>query len=493
MKDKIAAIFSVLLLVALLGTLFPSSIAVSAQTPALKTIPAQGIIVNNISNYIAIDPAATIASNNLSVGFALDNHWDLWLKTPEYSQLAQNANFKIITIYDSSNNSGVSFQPCIYWNETTHTGVFNWTNVDALVKSFYKIGAQPLICLGGTAGSDKVHFPNGMYINPDTSLPSPEDYANYAAAWVEHFKSVDLPVTYYEVFNEIEQIYYRYNINYNETKLAAFFEDYMAAYTAMHNVNDQILVGNDASTYKNFLNYWVAHNGKLDFLAFHKYDCDLDPKTGLARVETHFLTGDDTYYGVTEARKVVNEDLQIICSEYGWCAGWETGTNPGIQQMVGAVALALTLRQEVLLNMQYNVYFAWDSSASWQASIGTGLGFGMVNQDNNQPWYPYYVNQFFGQNLSVGDRIIGSTSSTQDLRTLSWIHGDKVFTLVISTVDSPKTITFGSFATSGNYSLIDNTFGYMTPKLQTGTLDINNQITVKGYAVLLLESQGLNA
>jgi hypothetical protein len=491
MKDKIAAIFSVLLLVALLGTLFPSSIAVSAQTPELKTIPAQGIIVNNISNYITIDTTVTIASNNLSLGFALDHHWNTWLHTPEYPQLAQEANFSLISLYDSSFDSEISLQPCIYWNQTTHSGTFNWTNVDAVVKSFYKIGAQPLICLGGTAGNMTVYFPNGMYVNPDTSLPRPQDYANYAAAWVEHFKAVGLPVKYYEVFNEINQLYFHLTSYYNETELSVFFEDYMAVYTAMHSANDQIMVGNDASTFKTFLDYWVSHGGKLDFLAFHKYVCDFDkPESwGLARVETHYFTSDSLFYGINDARQIMGYDIPIICSEYGWDAAWETGTDPRNQQMVSAVALALTLRQEILFNMQYNVCYAWDSSPSWQEMQGSGWAWGMINQDNNQPWYPYYVNQFLGQSLSVGDRIIESTSSTQDIRTLSWVHDEKVFTLVICTANSSRTITFGSFATSGNYSMIDNTFPYSAAQLQKGTLNNDNQITVKGYAVILLELQ----
>ncbi len=487
MKHSALAAIAIFLLAALLASLLPTSVL--AQPTTSKTLTSTGTIVQK-ANYITVNPTTTIATNNLSVGFALDHHWNIWLNTPEYPQLAKNASFKMISLYDSALDSDVSLQPCIYWNELTHSGIFNWTKVDALVRSFLEIGAQPLICLGGTYGEPTVHFPVGMYIDPVTSLPSSEDYANYAVAWVEHFKEVNLPVTYYEIFNEIEWLYYPYNTYFNEGELATFFQVYMAVYNGMHAANDQVMVGNDASTYRNFLDYWVANDGKLDFLAFHKYDCDYDKPetTGLARVESHFLMSDDTYYGISDARKVFGKEIPIICSEYGWDAAWETGTDPRNQQMVSAVALALTLRQEALLNMQYNLYYAWDSSASWQSQQGTGFGFGMINQDNNQPWYPYYVNQFVGQNLAVGDRIIGSTSTSENIRTLAWIHGEKVFTLIICTVNSPLTISFGQYANSGNYSMIDTTYPYTAPQLQIGNLSSNNQLVINGYAVILLES-----
>lgn len=476
----------------LLALLVSLTLPTIAQNGSSAILTSGGTIVHNSSSATQVNVYANnvITSNNLSIGFAIDHHWNIWLNTPSYAKLAEAANFKLISVYDSSDDSGVSIQPCTYWNETTHTGIFNWANIDALVESFYQIGAQPIICLGGTAGSTKVYFPSGMNINATTSLPSPQDYANYAAAWVAHFKAVGLPVEYYEIFNEIEQLYFVNNTNYNAAELSVFFADYMATYTSMHSENNQILVGNDASTYKNFLNYWEAHGGKLDFLAFHKYDCSLTQpdSVGLANVGTKFFTSDGTYYGVVDARQLLNESIPIISSEYGWDAAWENGTDPREQQLVSAVALALTLRQEALLNMQYNLYYCWDSSASWQASIGTGLGFGMVNQDTDQPWYPYYVNEFIGQSLSVGDPIVNSAYSNQNLQTLSWIHSGKLFTLVICTVNTPTTISFGTFVKTGNYSLIDNAFPYTSPEVQTGKLGSNNQITVKGYAVLLLES-----
>ncbi len=485
--EKTRKLSSILLIITIVS-LVPS--IGSATTSSSKTISSQGLILNNKSGHIDVDKTTAVTINNLSVGFALDHHWNVWLHTPEYSKLAKEGNFKIISVYDNSLDSQLSFQPCSYWNETTKTGVFNWTDVDAVVSSFYQIGSQPLICLGGTAGSTTVYFPNGMYVDPITSLPSPEDYANYAVAWVEHFKSVGLPVKYYEIFNEIQQLYFPNNTKYNEAELSAFFDVYKMVYEAMHNVNDQILVSSSASTYKNFLNYWVEHGGHLDFLSFHKYVCDKNKpdSTGLATLETKFFTTDNVYYGISDARQVLNKNVPVICSEYGWDAAWATGTDPRNQQMVSAVALALTLRQEVLLGIQYNLYYAWDSSAMWQAKQGTGLGFGMVNQDNNQPWYPYYVNKFLGQSLGVGDRIISSTSTSQDLRTLSWIHNGKIFTLVICTINTPHTIKFGTFASDAVFTLIDDTFSYTTPKVQTGVLGANNQLIVKGYAVVLLES-----
>jgi hypothetical protein len=186
----------------------------------------------------------------------------------------------------------------------------------------------------------------------------------------------------------------------------------------------------------------------------------------------------------------MGSDLPAIASENGWDATFSNGTDPRNQKIVSAVALALTLRQEALSNVQYNLYYVFCSSGSWESRQATsgGFGFGMVNDDGDQPWYPYYTNKLIGQSLSVGDRIVSSNSSSNDLRTLAWIHNGKLYTLVINTVDIPTTITLGSFANSAKFSLIDNTYAYTQPQVQTGIMNTSNELALKGYAVLLLES-----
>lgn len=491
MKNKPLQVFLLLLILTASSLMVAPVKAQSTQNSLI--IGSSGEIIKDSSVHVTVDPSITIASNNLSLGFVLDHHWNEWLDSPRHRQIAQEGNFKLIRIYDFESDSGIRLQPCSYWDEKTMTGIFNWTNVDELIQSFYAIQAEPLICLGGTCGDFTSYFPNGMHLNNNTGLPNPESYASYCAAWVRHFKEVGFPVRFYEIFNEIEQLYFTYDDprNYNEAILSDFFSCFNACYNSMHAENNQVLVGNDASLYRTFLDYWVAHGGKLDFLSFHKYQCtgiNEPDNSGLVRAEQRYFESDEIWYSVKDARERINANLPAICSEYGWCAQWTGGTDPRNQQLVSAVALALTLRQEVLLNVQYNLYYAYCSNAVWQSTKGTGFGFGMINDDNLQPWYQYYVNQLIGSNLSVGDLVVTSSSSSSDVRTLAWINNEKLFTLVICKVDSPTTITLGSFANSAKYSLIDNTYAYTEPKVQTGILNANNQLELKGYAVLLVES-----
>jgi len=216
------------------------------------------------------------------------------------------------------------------------------------------------------------------------------------------------------------------------------------------------------------------------------------------RAETAQLLTDpggpeDGYYGVEDSRQIYynarGKLIPIINSESNFNSAWETGTDPKIQQMAGAVWTALVLRTGILKGLTYSVYYDFTSSKSWNSlKPSGGWGFGMVNKDDNKPWYPYYVQWMIGSRLNAGDSIVESVSSSGEVRVLSWIHEEKLNILLICRVDQPRIIYLYGISNHLNITKIDNTIFWETPSLQTSVVNPVDPLIVNGYTVMLLQS-----
>jgi hypothetical protein len=143
---------------------------------------------------------------------------------------------------------------------------------------------------------------------------------------------------------------------------------------------------------------------------------------------------------------------------------------------------------DVLNGVSFNIYYELAGSVNWGKATQTGgYGFGMINSDNLEPWYPYYVNYMIGNYLGVGDLVKASTSSSEDIKTLAWIHGQKLNILLICRVDQQRIISFGGINGQGTVIKIDNTISWQHPKMQNGPVDFNEPFIMKGYTVALLQ------
>ena len=463
------------------------SITLAAQSPP-NNIPSTGFISYSPRVDVNVNLSKVIGTNNLSLGFMLDYEWKTWRDRTVLKQLTSDANFRMIRIF-SAGARGI--EPCTNWNDSTKTGTFDWTNVDALIRAIFDVGAEPLVCLGYYHPGG-IQIPPGMSVNLTTGLPYPESFAAYCKEWVRHCKVAGLDVRYYEVVNEAWYYFYP-NWNWNEVKAGYFLQLFNTCYNAMHDENDQILVGNDASSHRKFLDYWVTHGGQLDFLSFHKYDCDgvnMDDETPLLRAERRYFVTDGLWYGVNDARQIWGANLPAIASECNWAAACTDGTDPRLQQVVGAVWLALVLRTSILEDVQYNLYYSFSSSKSWEQANkpSGGFGFGMINHDDNQPWYPYYVQKLLGINLFAGDSIVESESSSDDVRALAWLHNGTSNILLVCKVDEPRTVCLQGATGQLNFSRIDNNISYLTPSVQVGKINSTDSLSTGGYSVILLQA-----
>jgi len=112
----------------------------------------------------------------------------------------------------------------------------------------------------------------------------------------------------------------------------------------------------------------------------------------------------------------------------------------------------------------------------------------MINEDDNQPWYPYYVHRMIGSNMGLGDEIAETESTSDDVRTIAWIHDGKLMILLICKVAEPRMISFEGIAGQFNIMWIDGSIPYTSPAVQETTINVGDRIEINGYTVMLLKA-----
>lgn len=500
---------SAIMLINLAAILVPT---VSAL-PQGRSISTIGSIIYSPSVSISVNAGKSVGVNNFSLGFFIDfpPEWKTFRDRPALQQLARDANFKMVFIDDrhlgpSDYSKGVG--PCTYWNETTETGIFDWTNVDSVVRAIFSIGAEPSIVLSRwDSNSLKPCVPPGMAVNPATLLPYPNSYGAFTTAWVQHFNDIGLPVRYYQIFNEIET-YIGWNSNTaNMTRVHNFVDLFNAAYVSMHRTNADVSVSFDASTLTWVFPYLLTNAVGIDSFNFHKYD-DVYPLPNESSDTVMFQKAENTYfqgydyetYNVDYVRNTWQSQrgvwLPVIQSEGNWNST-NSPTDERVQQMSGAVRTALVLMMGIIKGLSCNCYYTFTSDAVREkAAFGSGRGYGMIDSDTyhtaspsyNNPWYPYYVQQMIGSNLGLGDPLFETTSSSNDIRALAWQNGPALNLLLISKANDTQIIRLTGISGPLHYVKIDNTIPYTSPRTQEGTVNAEDPLTFNGYTVILLQS-----
>jgi len=436
---------------------------------------------------LTINPSKQVMVNDLSVAVKLDHEWKVWRDSVALRNLAEDAGFKIVNCYTSKDDSP---DPCIYWDEGSMTGTWNWTDVDLLAQRIMDIGAEPMfsLCL---YNMKEAYLPRGMSVIPNTGLPSPDQFAAYCAAWVNHFKKSGIPVRYYEI-NEEGFEYFGWNGANGLNKILNYIEIWNTAARAMRSANPDIMISDDSITMRTVFDTWLKYGDDVDFLSFHKYDSSsLSPSDSgyktdaelLELAETRCYDSSSSFYGVEEARqmwlKARGKLLPIINHESNLNGHWRTGTDERIRDMTGAVWHAIALRISVLKGLSHIFYYSFATSSRNK--------FGMVNKDNGQLYSPYHVYAWLGNNLSPGDPVIESSSTSDDIQVLTWKHGETLNIFLINKVDEPRRISLHGVNGEIILSKIDDATTTSTPEMQTSIVNADDTLFFHGYTVALLQ------
>jgi hypothetical protein len=445
---------------------------------------------------VNVDYGNKVGTNKLTLGFQLDGpEIRTWRNSQELQDLAKEGGFKLIRFFEHRVYGGKS--ACNSWSNTNmRCNGWNWTETDQVMQGIYNADAEPLVVLGFASfnAGGLSTLPPGMSVDPTTRLPDPDQWAAYCVEWMDHFVDMGFNVTYYELVNEP----YHYFEWDKQPRLGYYMELYNAASKAMRAKDPNIMIGSDGCIIKKVLDYFITDGEPLDFISFHGYgvgpEYDATNEKIFGAAESKYIYETNSVYGVLKAKERYRQgrglDLPMFKTEGNVNHAWENGTDPRISNMTGAVFTALSVKTLMVNGVSYNIYFHLGSSKrTGQSKPAGGTGFGMVNTDDNKPYYPYYVQKWIANNLDVGDNIVESYSDSPNLRTVAWINGDTLNILLIHNETGEKNVYLGGLSGTLSYLKIDDPDDttWEDPVIRTGTVQIPGMITMDGYTVMLLQ------
>jgi len=476
-----------------LFTLIGGSLISSSMSLRVSQIPSYGKVTYPILVYVSVDFSKVIATNNLSLGTQIAHEWSNLVKYPELQNKLVACKFTIVRFFV------YHVQPCVNWDETTKTGTYDWSKFDQLMQTIQNMGVKNiLVCVGYNAPNG---LPPGMNRNyNNTGFPDPESFTAYCKDIALHVKDKGWSVRYWEPYNEPYQVFS------NDTTYKTFVELFNAASDAVLEVFPDVLFGVDISDRKSFLDRFVYDGRNVGFLSFHKYDAW---GTWLYHPEGYYsddevlrrasILGDYYRYTPQEMRdkwrSIRGEELPVFCTETNLNSAWINGTDPRIQEVVGAAWYAEVLRAFILSDIKYSVYFhfASDDSPRWEVDKQTkGYGFGMVNMaPPHVEWYPYLVNNLFGNHLREGDEIyICSSSNSTVVSALAWSGNGTYNVLLIGKAKEEVKVNIDvKNATIVNGLVSIFKIGGSSPKLEMSKESFVNPFSIveSGYFVMLLK------
>jgi len=455
---------------------------VNSQTRSVNALDSTVVTVN-------VDTNVQIGTNNLKLGTQVEPT----MKLPEKIVLKNDAKavgFGLIRIFL------YEYEPCTSWNEKTCTGTFDWSSFDKIIQAIHETGSEPLVCID----IRPTHPPPGMYVDPSTKLPRIESIVEYSGAVAKHAKEKALNVNYWEVLNE-PQYYAFKEMNPNGAVVALVVKIFNEVSARIHSVLPNSVCGLNCCNVKAFLDYFVKYGQGVGFLGFHKYDTgDPTPWFGdsevlkLASVGCQWQEAEYTPAQMRDVwKKARGEELPIICSETNLNWAYESGTDPRIQQAVGAVWYAEEIRSFALMGVHHSIYYTLASSKTTELLYQKtgGWGFGMMDYEGYDKWYPYLVNYLIGNNLGYHSPLFqATTSNITKVSALAWKNGNRNMILLLNKDIDEVTLQIVGMPTGQLAAYrIDNS----STKIEE-EVTATRQFRMKGYTVLLnvyLEQSGI--
>lgn len=442
--------------------------------------------------------AAPIGTNIMSTGFHITHEWEDLHDSATITNWFEDTGFKIIRIQEFRDTN----DPCITWNEATHSGTWDWTHVDEILDWADANDAYVLVCFlsftSSGAGSLPGHASSThMHNSGTTGMPSPTEYAYYVEDWAQHIVAVGHTgtVRFWEIGNEAWQYYG--TSSPDTTKLHNYINLYNAAQAELEAHCPTSYVGNDGMTYKSTISEFDLHGANVTLLDFHKYDTGSTTSTDgyiFRRAEQYMVTTGSYYYSPDDVKQywatygvggaqaiVINSECQL---NYAW-----SPTDDRIQYITGAVWNSLVLRVEALtMNVTAHVYF--DEYATSSPS-----GFGYIDYSTPKLYYGYYPYLWLGTYLGVGDSFRTVTSTSVNCRTMAWNDtalNAYIYLIHNSTSLDTVTVTAAAWNVSRlvNVYKIDNTYPWDNALVQTTTANASSMsVSFNGYGVAILEGK----
>lgn len=445
---------------------------------------------------IAIDTATPAAYNRLQLGMnILDANSPKMVGAGKaaYQQWARDIPVKMVRLWIGRNSTVT--HPCTSWNSTTHTGVFNWASFDSLIAEIIAMGATPLIvmCLPRSS-SPWWYLPSGMATNSDGSPSSAEDFGEYCKAVAAHYKAAYPATSFY--WNTLNEAYVYAGWPPTTAKRLKCMQLHEAAWTHIHEADPGAKVSLDASTLVSWLDFILA-SYHIDYIDFHHYPGGSMGASTSSIMDTNSKIayfGSSSYLSIASARAKFlakyGTDPEVINSETNWSYIYSSGSDPRNITTVGACYDAMTIIWAMYLKMNYRLHFQYSSKES-TSHPGT-YGFGMIDDTLaiGTAFYPWFVYNWVGQNLAVGDTLYTvtpsplSSPSGNQVYAAAWRNGVRSHVLVVNKGSTSQTVSITGLTGIANWWQIDPSIPATSAGMSAGLgALVTVPFTLPGYSV----------
>lgn len=472
----------------LVGLILLSLLISSSASQPNQPIPSNGTISYAKVIMLNVDYGSQIGTNNLELGSQI--HWYFYFPTDsELQQRVTDANLKILRFFipDESHH-----QPCTSWDDNTHTGTWDWTELDAEIDAAFSCGAEPLLCFNLDMGAT---IP-GMEINPITLAPYPESFAAYVSMIALHFENRGVTIKYWEIFNEHQGAwtwYYDPYIPSNEPIWSAFVDTYNAVASEIRSVFPNASIGTATGCHRGWCEYLAEHGTNIDWIGTHKYDSGWGNQYAddeeLFRRAVRGLGYEEYDPRVHDFLFTPNEALDkweqmtgvrpaFYVTETNLNAEWDP-VDHRQHEAIGAVWFAEEIRDFILRGIQYTVQYRL-------ASYAYDPSFGMVEvRGDYTKYYPYFVCQLFGEHLTKDDILFETTSSEETrVSALAWQHAGRAKLLIINKAPDTSTVSIEGLSGEGTLYRLDSS----VMEIQLESTILPNTVTMNGYTVVLVDA-----
>jgi hypothetical protein len=402
--------------IVLIGMIASQTAEATEHLTIVQTFPLEGRMAID-SSLINVNSSYVIGANNMVLGTQLTFDDMKYFPDDNVGQtLMRNTGLKLVRVFDDDfevmANKGQIPPIVVSWNETSHSGTYNWTVVDRVIQSIYSSGAEPMIVLMSkmalNANAAERIFKNGFDPNSATyNLPNVFDAESYARAWAAHMKEKGFPIKYWEIGNEIETWLFTdmgnswqfFFSTEESTKAGCFATIYNRTVTAIKQVYPSASVSFDFVWFRGMIDWWVSnYNGTpIDRIDFHRYESHVigNPNdSALFGTAQSMDEGDFTFWSgsnpiLAQQKYYSGEGVRLPIYDTECNMGSVSGVSdePRIVQMSGAVYTALVLKTEILKGVSYHVYYDWQANLPWEQTRNPPTyGFGLINDANHQPW-----------------------------------------------------------------------------------------------------------
>lgn len=331
------------------------------------------------------------------------------------------------------------------WNTTSGQPVFSFAGFDADFDFANTTGAAVLVSLSAGDWGDGNTAPSGTPVYSSTSLGlhGLSGYLLTAAAeyaivrgMLNHTLSAGENVSYWDVGNEVPLA--------SSAATLLYAKDVDAAVKAVQAAGAPGLVGTDTAFQTAYLPTLGAHTSGVGFLSFHYYPAPFvcttpsgkycAPSGGLNGTTTPVVFSKPSYgrsakvYGPSQAQSawynatgnwvpILNDETNFDSSGGGILSS-PNGSDPRINDLVGAAWLSTLLIDSSLQNVSALTYFSLSSGANLTGTASWpdgGWGFGLTNvtpgTDRITYFAPFFVMKLWDQYLPMGSAGLTVTSS----------------------------------------------------------------------------------